>query len=126
MTFFTDNELKCKCCGQMVLAEGFLDKLNELRYHFGKPMRVNSGCRCYAHNMAIGGHPNSAHVFDHPKRPLKGSYAVDIHCANSEDRFRLVALAYKAGWCVGVNKTFVHLDRRRDYYLDYPKVMFLY
>ncbi len=126
MKYFSDSELKCRCCGVVSIADGFEDKLIELREAYGRPMYVNSACRCTAHNITVGGHPSSSHIFDSQKRPFKGSYGIDIRCDDSKDRAALILLALQLGWCVGINKTFLHLDRRRDYFPDYPQVVFLY
>lgn len=124
--YFTDKELACKGTGTTWLAKGFGDKLDELRHAYGKPMRVNSACRSMKHNAAIGGHPNSAHIYDHPDRDFRGSYAVDIHCVDSGARAALVDIAMDKGWSVGINKTFVHLDRRSDYFPNLKPALFLY
>ena len=126
MRYFTEDELRCNGSGKFWLADGFAEKLDELRDVYGKPMIVTSGCRSYSYNQEVGGHPNSSHVFNHPNRHFNGSYAVDIAMNNSVDRARLVKMALRRDWCVGINKTFIHLDRRRDYFLDYPQVLFLY
>jgi hypothetical protein len=126
MKYFSKLELACKGSGIVLLAEGFEDKLVELREAYARPMYVNSCCRSLAHNITVGGHPKSSHIYDHPKREFKGTYGIDIRMKNSADRAELILLALQLGWCVGVNKTFLHLDRRRDYFPTYPQVVFLY
>lgn len=126
MKYFTDDELQCPGSGIIWLADGFAEKLVELREAWGKPMHVNSCCRSLKHNTAIGGHPNSAHVYDHPDRSFTGTYAIDIRCIDSANRADLVQLALSKGWCIGINKTFLHLDRRLDYLPGYQQVIFLY
>ena len=39
-----------------------IDKLNEIRAYYGKPISTTSVFRCAAHNAKIGGAKNSAHV----------------------------------------------------------------
>jgi len=126
MRYFTEDELRCNGSGKFWLADGFAEKLDELRHVYGQPMIVTSGCRSYSYNERIRGHPNSAHIFNHPTRDFKGTYAADIACGNSADRARLVKLALRRDWCVGISHSFVHLDRRRDYFPDMPQVIFLY
>jgi hypothetical protein len=126
MKHFSDNEVKCKCCGVVSLAEGFSEKLDELREMYGRAMYVNSGCRCSSHNKNVGGNKNSSHMFDHPTRDFEGSYGIDIRCRDSVERAELIKVALLLGWCVGVNRGFLHLDRRRDYFTNYPQVVFLY
>lgn len=36
--------------------------LEELRGDIHRPLKINSGCRCVAHNRAIDGHHNSFHL----------------------------------------------------------------
>jgi len=126
LKYFTVKELECKGSGVCLLAPGFGNALDALREAYGKPMKVNSACRSFKHNAAIGGHPNSAHVYDHPSRELKGSYAVDIHCTDSSERAKLVILALDRGWSVGIQKTFVHFDRRTDYFPELKQAIFPY
>lgn len=65
--YFTRDEFKCKCGGKY--CNGFPAEPNKVlitvadrvRAHFGKPMTVNSGVRCEAHNAAVGGVANSRH-----------------------------------------------------------------
>lgn len=127
MIYFSDDELRCKESGIMLLADGFAQKLDELRENYGRPMYVNSGCRSYAHNIQVGGHPNSSHIYDHPSREFKGTYGVDIRCTDARDRADMIKVGLLLGWCVGVNKTFLHFDRRVDYFPGkYSQVVFLY
>jgi hypothetical protein len=126
MRYFTEDELRCNGSGKFSLADGFADKLDELRHVYGKPMIVTSGCRSHEYNQQIGGHPKSSHVFNSPHRDFKGTYAVDVAMNNSADRARLVKLALKRDWCIGIAGTFIHLDRRRDYFPDMPQVIFTY
>lgn len=112
---FTFNELKCQGTSVVRLARGFARALIELRQDLGLPMRVNSCCRSRDHNRVVGGHPNSLHVYDHPHHPTGGTCAIDIHCPDNEYAWKLARLAMERGWSVGRGKTFVHLDRRRDF-----------
>lgn len=113
--YFSDNEIKCKCgCGGIKLNDTFDKKLLELRELFGSPMKVNSCCRCDEHNKAVGGNPRSFHVYDKPYRPTGGTCAIDIARRGKAYNDLLVWLAWKEGWSVGINPTFIHLDVRTD------------
>lgn len=68
MKYFTENEMKCKCCGQLpeaarmngeALVENVLDKARE---EFGRPVKVNSFYRCMRNNTRCGGAKNSQHM----------------------------------------------------------------
>lgn len=42
--------------------EELLEVLDDLREHYGKPIKITSGYRCAALNKLVGGSPTSAHV----------------------------------------------------------------
>lgn len=68
----------------------------------GQPILVNSGRRCAAHNRAVGGAANSAHV-----RGL----AADLRVPDSARRYALVAAAIRLGLRrLGVGPTVLHVD----------------
>lgn len=116
MDFFTHKELMCKDTHTVKLADGFKDKLNYLRAQFNRPMVVNSCCRSKSHNEAIGGHPRSLHVYDAPYHPTGGCMAIDISIKgwSIEEWASFIDLAVRNGWSVGLNKSFIHIDRRVD------------
>jgi len=59
---FTLGELQSKCGHDMVLVDDDLILLlQKIRDHFKEPVTINSGYRTEAHNMKIGGSPNSQH-----------------------------------------------------------------
>ena len=113
--YFTDDELACKCCGEVSLADGFLDKLNALREAVGHPLSPTSVCRCKQHNAASGGRQSSFHLTSHPWKCC----AADISTANwtSQQRWKFVHKAMELVWSIGINwqKNFIHIDRRTDY-----------
>lgn len=110
---FSYEELQCPLIKKVNLAYGFGDKLEKLRVEFGYPMRVNSCCRSEKYNKTIGGAKHSFHISD----GLRGCCAVDISTYNIDrlTRERLIFIASKQGWSVGLGKNFLHLDRRVDY-----------
>ena len=127
---FNFQELHCRgtdCCGgQLVLQDGFLDKLQLLRTTVATPMVVTSCCRCAVHNEREGGHPKSLHVYDREMHPGQlGTMAIDIK-ATGDFRGKLFAAAWDQGWSVGWNKPhqFLHLDRRVD--IGLPQTTFDY
>lgn len=120
-TYFTENELKCKGSGKLILADGFADMLRELRIIYGKPMIVTSACRSTLHNKAVGGATNSKHICDNGI----GCLAIDVSVPNGVERMLLGKIAIELGWSVGVpNKNFIHLDARC--LLKEPQVLFGY
>ena len=110
--YFTDAELACKSTGIIKLAPKFGEALDRLREMYGKPMVVNSCCRSTKHNVAIGGSPRSLHVYDTPFYKTGGACAIDIKMFNAHEASKLAMLALNAGWSVGVNEAFLHLDCR--------------
>lgn len=68
MRWFKEKEFVCRCCGELPpLARANVEALvrevlDPVRERFGKPIRVNSGYRCRAHNLAVGGVKNSQHL----------------------------------------------------------------
>jgi hypothetical protein len=124
MNYFSDNELACRHCGEIKLAEGFLDKLNALRLSVAHPMTVNSCCRCKYHNTNIGGKADSFHLTSH----AWGCCAIDISMVNwtSQKRWTFIRTAMAQGWSIGVNfqKNFIHLDRRTDYDTGWAEPIF--
>lgn len=125
-TFFTEAELKCKASGLTRLAPGFGEHLIDLRIRWARPMIVNSCCRSYQHNKDVGGNERSLHVYDKPFWPTRGSCAIDISITDPLRRAALCSLALSMGWWVGVNETFLHLDRRIDFGVAEEVGIFLY
>jgi uncharacterized protein YcbK (DUF882 family) len=78
-------------------------KLDGLRLEFGEPMLVTSACRCTKHNAIVGGKPGSYH--------LKG-LAFDIECPSGIYMRRLLLMAARHGFTIGVGSKFLHLDCR--------------
>ena len=104
---FSAKELECKCgCGSLVIDTDLITKLEQLRVQRGKPVAINSGTRCPAHNAAEGGKTVSEHL---------SGQAVDIAASTSSDRFELLDLAIRCGFeRIGIGKSFVHLGTSRS------------
>ena len=110
---FSPDEMRCKGSGMLIVSDQFMDSLQALREELSRPMRLTSACRSAAHNKSVGGHPRSLHVCDEPARSeQQGCLAVDVAVIDGSYRGHLVSTAWRLGWSVGWNKTFVHLDRR--------------
>lgn len=68
MKYFSYNEFKCRCCGQLPLeaklnVEALVNEvLDPAREELGMPVIVNSGYRCPKHNLEAGGVKNSQHI----------------------------------------------------------------
>lgn len=60
---FRLSEFVCKCgCGLSNVNPDLVTALQKLRDIIGKPVIVNSGLRCIAHNEAVGGSISSQHI----------------------------------------------------------------
>src|SRR5574343_1126050 len=100
--YFTRDEFKCPHCGENNISDEFIDRLDEVRHAYGKPMVVLSGYRCPAHNASVGGVDGSAHT---------EGIAADIACSFARDRLALVESAINNGFGrIGIAKSFIHLD----------------
>jgi len=101
---FKAYEFECKCgCKQNEIKQELVNLLQRVSDYVGnKPILINSGYRCAAHNKAIGGKRNSAH--------LRGT-AADIKCLTSGFRFELVNALFRCGFNrIGIYDTFIHAD----------------
>ena len=129
LEYFTEKELQCPSGKVVKLAEGFGEKLDQLRDMLDRPMSLTSACRTTAHiNWLLErGYPaskNSFHLIDNPKHGTD-TCAVDVGIPDSQYRMELMKLALEEGWTVGVAKSFVHIDRRSDY-TDLPQIVYVY
>ena len=60
--YFSDDELRCPCCGLQAFDPAMLAVMNMARARFGRPIVLNSVCRCVDHNAAVKGARRSAHL----------------------------------------------------------------
>ena len=101
--WFTEQELTCRCgCGDAEMKPRLMDKLDALRDAVKRPIKVNSAKRCVAHNEAVGGAQNSAHITGE---------AVDLSAVTAREKYELVTHALLLGFQrIGVGDNFVHMD----------------
>ena len=100
---FNRKEFACRCgCGFDTVDSMTLEALESIRQHFDKPVTVTSGCRCLAHNKAVGGSERSQHT--------KGR-AADIQVKGVEPR-AVADYATSLGLSVGRYDSFTHVDSR--------------
>ena len=107
-TYFSMHEFKCSHTGKCDMNPEFIDKLNDLRLAFGKPMKINSGFR------------DVTHPIEAKKKNGGGAHttgkAADISVARG-DAFYLLSLALQKGFTgIGIAQKgsgasrFIHLD----------------
>lgn len=61
--YFTAREMACSHCGESHMDEEFMEKLDELRERFGKPLAVSSAYRCPEHPVEARKSTKGAHVY---------------------------------------------------------------
>ena len=102
---FTRHELSCHCCGQCNATQQLLDALEELRSLLGdSPIHVTSGCRCVAHNEAVGGVKYSRHTMGQAADiVIQGADPIEVAMASER-----VTTLRNGG--LGIYATFTHID----------------
>jgi len=115
--YFTDKEFTCKCgCGKNNIKEDFLLMLIAAREISDVSYIINSGCRCEAHNKAVG---------SSSKNHVEGR-AVDIKAVDSRTRFKILKGLISAGFTrIGIHERFIHADNM-DVVGSPPDVCWLY
>lgn len=102
--YFDRSEFACRCgCGFDDIDPNLVNLLDQVREHFDAKMRINSGCRCFTHNLASGGVRNSQHLL---------GKAADVVVQNVSPQ--LVAEAAVQYGATGVKnyRNFTHIDVR--------------
>lgn len=60
---FSRSEFACKCgCGFDTVDAELLVMCETIRQHYDAAVIITSGCRCEAHNVAVGGAVDSTHL----------------------------------------------------------------
>ena len=113
---FSRDELKCKFTGECKVSSSFLTKLETLRQHYGKPIRLTSAYRSLEHPVEKAkwkdGKPKSTGYHSLGR-------AVDIACWNA-DGARLLQIAIQMnlfggyGFSFTGSQRFLHVDDRED------------
>lgn len=106
--FFTRKDFQCRCgCGFAAVDVDLLAVLTDVRTHFDKPLKINSACRCPAHNKAVGGEDKSQH--------MNGMAADFVVVGVSPAKvYQYLTGLYPDQYGIGLYKTWVHVDVRND------------
>jgi len=92
--YFSEEPFGCHCgCGLQSFDPFLRSILNQGRERFGRPIIINSGCRCEAHNREIGGARRSAHL----PGPDGLCHAADIKCLSDITRAQLHQIFFELG-----------------------------
>jgi uncharacterized protein YcbK (DUF882 family) len=103
---FTRQEMACKCgCNSEGVQPQLMDKLQELRTRYGKPMTITSAYRCPRHPVEATKTTPGAHAL---------GLAADIGVQGAE-AYEVLKLAFELGFTgIGVQQKgsgrFIHLD----------------
>lgn len=105
---FQPYETECRCgCGANNVDEISLEMLDNARNELGRPMILNSVCRCPKHNKVVGGVDSSSHISTEDR----SCKAFDIRCNGSRERYEIIEAVMKAGFNrIGIANTFIHVD----------------
>ena len=98
---FNLSEFRCRCgCGAEDISMELVTDPQSVRNVYMKPIVINSGVRCEAHNEKVKGYLDSEHLVGE---------AVDIGYSKSKDRFQLVSLLLERGFRrIGIHENFIH------------------
>ena len=105
---FNREEFQCQCgCGFNTVDYELINVLEDLREHFKCSVHINSGCRCPAHNEAVGGEDASKHMF---------GIAADVVVNNvSEHKVAdYLEYMYPTKYGIGRYKGRTHIDIRKE------------
>ena len=111
---FNISEFHCKganCgCKETLHDPALSAYLQQIREHFGKPLKITSGYRCMEHNAAVGGAANSRHT--------KGQ-AADFIISGIKP-LQIAQYAEEIGVKgIGLYDSFVHIDTRSTKFFWY-------
>lgn len=104
---FSRHEFRCKCgtCDFDTVDAGLLLMLEQIRSHFGQPVRITSACRCARHNQAVGGGTRSQHLYGR---------AADIQVADTDPKDVADYAETLNPGGLGRYATFTHIDSRTN------------
>ena len=103
---FSLDEMRCKETGECQMNPLFMDRLQEMRFRYGKPIIITSGYRSPNHSIEARKATPGFH---------SRGRAVDIRCRGIEC-YELVKLAFECGFTgIGISQRqdqprFIHID----------------
>lgn len=106
---FNRSEFSCKCgCGFDTVDAELVMVLENLRDQLkGRPIKINSGCRCVRHNAKVGGVNNSVH------RTGKAADIV-VQGLDADTVADCLEELYPEKYGIGRYPAFVHIDVRKE------------
>jgi hypothetical protein len=105
---FSESELACRCCGELIIVPALIDALERLRELAGKPIKIHAGYRCPKHNQEIGGVTDSEHT-----RGMAADIAIPGLTLQLMYELALQVPAFLEGGIGAYDGAFLHVDVRR-------------
>jgi len=106
--YFSRKEFACKCgCGFDTVDAELLTVLIDLRKWAECEVIVTSGCRCYQHNLDVGGRPNSYHK-------LAKAADIVVEYMSSLEVWDYLCDKYPGKYGIQAHDGWVHVDVRPD------------
>ena len=102
----SEDEVRCKCCGDVVFHRGFCDRLQIIRDIVGIPFIHQSFFRCRDYNDSL---PNSSPTSQHT---LGRATDILTQGFTGNQKWQLVKAAMSLGFSVGIYSAHIHLDYR--------------
>ena len=111
---FSTQEFECKCgnCSIQSSNKDFIETLDKLRVDYGHPIVVTSGNRCAAYQKKLG--ESGAQTAKGISQHELGNAADLAVPQDAKLRKLLLELCEKYFDAVGIAKSFIHVDGRRD------------
>ena len=102
---FNEAEFRCSHTGKCDMQASFMEKLQQLRTEYGKPMVITSGYRDITHPIEAAKATPGIHTM---------GLAADVGC-NGAAAYHILQIAFKIGFTgIGVSQSgrnrFLHLD----------------
>ncbi len=102
---FSKSEFDCKHTGRNEMRPEFLERLQELRNRYGRPIIISSGYRDPSHPVEA-------------KKASPGTHSLGLACdiaCQGEEAYKILKLAFELGFCgIGIKQhgtgRFIHLD----------------
>ena len=103
---FNRKEFECSCgCGFNTVDAELVTVLEDIRTYFGRPVIINSSCRCIKHNESVGGGKKSQHL-------LGRAADITVNGFTPSDVQSYVLSRWQNQYGIGVYNTFTHIDSR--------------
>ena len=123
--YFDRSEFRCKgkhCgddggnCGFATVDTELLKVLTDVREHFGKPVKINSGCRCFKHNEEVQKAHNPNYVPGSSRSKHMQGIASDIVVTgvSPDEVADYLESKYPDKYGIGRYNTFTHIDVRSN------------